>query len=93
MAEAGVALDENGKALANMGLALGDYLHTGYPSIAITHFSEQYLELFRNDGKLSFTLDFEKHESIDVTGTLKDGKLAGEFHTEGFTDKWEAKKK
>jgi enediyne biosynthesis protein E4 len=53
--EAGVALDENGKALANMGVALGDYLHTGRFSIAITHFSEQYLELFRNDGNLSFT--------------------------------------
>jgi enediyne biosynthesis protein E4 len=53
--EAGVALDPNGKALANMGVALGDYLHTGYPSIAITHFSEQYLELFRNDGQLNFT--------------------------------------
>ena len=45
------------------------------------------------DGKLSFTLDFQKHESIDVTGVLRDGKLVGEFHTEGFTDKWEAKKK
>jgi hypothetical protein len=53
--QAGVALDENGKALANMGLALGDYLHTGFTSIAISHFSEQYLELFRNDGKLQFT--------------------------------------
>ena len=53
--QAGVALDENGKALANMGLALGDYLHTGLFSIAITHFSEQYLEVFRNDGKLGFT--------------------------------------
>jgi hypothetical protein len=29
--EAGVALDENGKPLANMGLALGDYLHNGLP--------------------------------------------------------------
>jgi CheY-like chemotaxis protein len=48
--QAGVALDPNGKSLANMGVALGDYLHTGHPSIAITHFSEQYLELFRNDG-------------------------------------------
>jgi enediyne biosynthesis protein E4 len=53
--EAGVALDENGKPLANMGVALGDYLHSGRPSIAITHFSEQYLQLFRNDGKLAFT--------------------------------------
>jgi hypothetical protein len=53
--EAGVALDENGKSLANMGLALGDYLHSGHFSIAISHFSEQYLQLLRNDGNLSFT--------------------------------------
>ena len=52
---AGVALDENGKALANMGVALGDYLHTGRFAIAITHFSEQYLQFLRNDGDLSFT--------------------------------------
>jgi hypothetical protein len=45
------------------------------------------------DGKLSFVLDFAKHESIAVKGGLKDGKLAGEFTTEGFTANWEAKKK
>lgn len=53
--QAGVALDENGKALANMGVALGDYLHTGRFSIAISHFSDQYLELFRNEGDPGFT--------------------------------------
>jgi enediyne biosynthesis protein E4 len=51
----GVALDQNGNALANMGVALGDYLHTGRFSLVLTHFSEQYAELFRNDGGLSFT--------------------------------------
>ncbi len=45
------------------------------------------------DGKLSFTLDFKKHESIVVTGALRNGVLAGEFATEGFTDKWEATKR
>ena len=45
------------------------------------------------DGKLSFTLDFKKHESIAVNGTLKDGKLVGEFTTEGFTSNWEARRK
>jgi hypothetical protein len=45
------------------------------------------------DNKLSFILDFKKHESIAVTGILKDGKLSGEFSTEGFTDKWEAIRK
>lgn len=44
------------------------------------------------DGKLSFTADFTKHESIDITGTVKDGKLSGEFATEGMTGTWEAKK-
>ena len=53
--QSGVALDEDGKALANMGLALGDYLHTGRFSIVISHFSDQYLELFRNDGALNFS--------------------------------------
>ena len=53
--QSGVALDENGNALANMGVALGDYLHTGRFSIAITHFSEQYAQLLRNDGNMNFT--------------------------------------
>jgi len=45
------------------------------------------------DGKLSFTLDFKKHQSIVVNGVLKDRKLTGEFSTESFTDKWEASRK
>jgi hypothetical protein len=45
------------------------------------------------ENKLSFTLDFAKHESIAVTGHLEGDKLVGEFTTEGFTAKWDAKKK
>jgi len=45
------------------------------------------------DNKLSCTLDFEKHDSIEITGSLKDGKLVGEFRTEGMQGTWEAKKK
>lgn len=45
------------------------------------------------DGHLKFTVDFEKHESIAITGALKDGSLAGEFRTEGFVSNWEAKRK
>jgi len=45
------------------------------------------------ENKLSFTLDFKSHESIVLTGSLKDGKLSGEFRTEGFVEKWEATKK
>lgn len=45
------------------------------------------------ENRLSFTLDFKEHESIAITGSLKDGKLSGEFRTEGFVEKWEATKK
>jgi hypothetical protein len=41
--QAGVALDETASHWPTWGWRWGDYLHTGYPSIAITHFSEQYL--------------------------------------------------
>ena len=43
--------------------------------------------------QLSFTMDFEKHQSIAVTGELKDAKLSGEFRTEGMVGAWEAVKK
>jgi enediyne biosynthesis protein E4 len=82
-----VALDENGNALANMGLAIGDYLHTGLPSIAITHFSEQYLELFRNDGKLSFT-DVSNISRIAraTTHVVGWGDAFYDFNNDGWLD-------
>jgi hypothetical protein len=53
--DAGVAVSEDGVEQANMGLALGDYMHTGRMSIAITHFSDEFAVLYRNDGNLSFS--------------------------------------
>ena len=51
----GVALNANGSAQANMGIALGDYLHTGRMSIFISHFDNEYGALYRNDGNMQFT--------------------------------------
>jgi enediyne biosynthesis protein E4 len=51
----GVAVNQDGTEQANMGVALGDIAHTGRFSIAISHFSEEYATLFRNDGSLNFT--------------------------------------
>jgi hypothetical protein len=53
--DAGVAVNVDGSEQANMGVALGDYEHKGLFSLAITHFSEEYAALYRNNGALSFT--------------------------------------
>jgi len=53
--DSGVAVSDEGLEQANMGVAVGDYLNTGKMSIAVSHFSEEYAALYRNDGNLSFT--------------------------------------
>ncbi len=53
--QAGIAVNKDGYEQANMGVALGDYMHTGRFSVAITHFSDEYTALFRNDGKMNFS--------------------------------------
>ena len=52
--DAGVAVNVDGAEQANMGVALGDYQHKGLFSLAITHFSEEYAALYRNNGGLKF---------------------------------------
>jgi hypothetical protein len=53
--ESGVAVSEEGAEQANMGVAIGDYTNSGKLSIAISHFSDEYTELYRNDGGFNFT--------------------------------------
>jgi hypothetical protein len=52
---AGVAANEDGVEQANMGVALGDYLHSGRMSLAITHFDIEYTALYTNEGGMNFT--------------------------------------
>ena len=51
----GVAYNDNGSAQANMGVALGDYLHKGRMSLLISHFDNEYAALYRNEGGMNFT--------------------------------------
>ncbi len=60
---AGVAVSEEGAEQANMGVAIGDYLNNGLQSIFVSHFSDEYATLFRNDGGLSFS-DVSHSEGI-----------------------------
>jgi hypothetical protein len=51
----GFALNEEGRAQASMGIALGDYNRDGRLDLFITTFSDDYKTLYRNDGDASFT--------------------------------------
>jgi enediyne biosynthesis protein E4 len=52
--ESGTAVNEDGSEQANMGIAIGDYNHSGRPSIYVTEFTDEPDTLFRNDGNWSF---------------------------------------
>jgi hypothetical protein len=51
----GFALNEDGREVAAMGVAAGDYLNNGLLDFAITDFSDEAKLLFHNDGGGSFT--------------------------------------
>jgi len=49
--EAGVAFNNDGKARAGMGVAIGDFNDSGRPGIAITNFDDEMIGLYRPLGK------------------------------------------
>lgn len=51
----GVALNENGREQAGMGIAIGDYDNSGRISFHITNFSDDTNVLYHNDGDSNFT--------------------------------------
>ena len=52
--ESGTAVSQDGTEQACMGVAIGDYLHNGLPSIYITNFENEYDTLYRNNGNWQF---------------------------------------
>jgi len=51
----GFALNKDGREIASMGIAAGDYANNGLLDFFITDFGDDYKVLFHNDGDLSFT--------------------------------------
>lgn len=51
----GIALNENGREQAGMGVGVGDYDNDGRVDFHITNFSDDSNTLYRNDGDANFT--------------------------------------
>jgi len=62
----GFALNEDGREQASMGIAAGDYNHDGWVDLYLTHFSDDYNTLYRNEGD-GFFADVSRQAGVAVT--------------------------
>ena len=51
----GFALNKDGREIASMGIAVGDYENSGEVDFAVTDFSDDYKVLYRNSGEVNLT--------------------------------------
>lgn len=83
----GVALNVNGAAQANMGVALGDYLHNGRTDIFLSHFDNEYGALYRNDGDMTFTeVSASSSIAAGTAGYVGWGDAFVDFSNDGWPD-------
>jgi hypothetical protein len=70
-----------------MGIAIGDYNHTGLPSLFITNFSDEYAVLFRNDGDWNFTdVSYKSGVAVPSLPYVKWGTAFVDFANDGWLD-------
>ena len=85
--ESGTAVNEDGAEQASMGLAVGDYNHTGRPSLYITNFSDEYSLLFRNDGDWNFTdVSYKSGVAVPSLPHVKWGTALVDLDNDGWLD-------
>ncbi|HEY5380872.1 MAG TPA: CRTAC1 family protein [Acidobacteriaceae bacterium] len=85
--ESGTALSEEGAEQASMGIAVGDYLHTGRPSLYVTNFSDENDDLYRNDGNWNFTeVSYPSGVALPSLPFVKWGTAFADFDNDGWLD-------
>jgi hypothetical protein len=84
---AGVAVSQDGNQQANMGVALGDYLHTGRASIVVSHFSDEYAALYQNLGEMNFSdVSYPSGIAASTTHYVSWGDAFLDFDNDGWID-------
>jgi hypothetical protein len=83
----GIALNENGREQAGMGLAVGDYDNDGLVDFHITNFSDDSNTLYRNDGDNNFTdVSFQAGIGEPTVPFLGWGTAFMDFDNDGWKD-------
>jgi hypothetical protein len=85
--ESGTAVSEDGSEQASMGIAIGDYLHTGRPSLYVTNFSDENDLLYRNDGNWNFTdVSYASGVALPSLPFVKWGAAFVDLDNDGWLD-------
>lgn len=85
--ESGTAMSEDGSEQASMGIAIGDYLHNGVPSLAVTNFADENANLFRNEGKWSFNdVAYKAGTAMPSLAYVKWGIAFADLDNDGWLD-------
>ncbi len=83
----GIALSENGREQAGMGLGVGDYDNDGRVDFHITNFSDDSNTLYRNDGDANFTdITFQAGLGETTIPFLGWGTSFFDFDNDGWKD-------
>jgi enediyne biosynthesis protein E4 len=85
--ESGTALSADGAEQASMGIAVGDYNHTGRPSLYVTNFENETDDLYRNDGGYNFTeVSYASGVGVSVLPWVKWGTAFVDLDNDGWID-------
>jgi hypothetical protein len=85
--ESGTAVNEDGSEQANMGIAIGDYNHSGRPSIYVTEFTDEPNTLFRNDGDWNFEdVSYKAGVALPSLKPVKWGDAFVDLDNDGWLD-------
>jgi hypothetical protein len=85
--ESGTALSNDGSEQASMGIAVGDYNHTGRPSLSVTNFENENDDLYRNDGNWEFSeVSFSSGLALSALPWVKWGTAFVDLDNDGWLD-------
>ncbi len=82
----GVAVSEDGSEQGSMGVALGDYNHTGRFSIFVTNFAEEYNSLYRHDGAHFTDVSFRSRTAAISLPFVGWGTTFFDYDNDGWLD-------
>ena len=85
--ESGTAVSADGSEQGSMGIALGDYNHTGLQSLYVTNFADEYNILYLNQGGYDFRdVSYDSGVAVSSLPWVKWGTAFVDLDNDGWLD-------